>query len=113
MAKEPGTGQAPADSEEVAAEPEPTAEPAADSADAALGAGTGRGRRRRFRAPLVACTAVSPRAWRIGLRAVAVISTVRPASKELDMIRLRDHFQSRVRAVVEMTATSWPAASST
>lgn len=35
-------------------------------------------------------------------RAVAVISTVRPASKELDMIRLREHFQSRVRAVVEI-----------
>ncbi|MDQ4036942.1 MAG: MinD/ParA family protein [Actinomycetota bacterium] len=35
-------------------------------------------------------------------RAVAIISTVRPASKELDMLRLRDHFLSRVRAVVEI-----------
>lgn len=35
-------------------------------------------------------------------RAVAVISTVRPASKELDMLRLRDHFLARVRAVVEI-----------
>ncbi len=35
-------------------------------------------------------------------RAVAVISTVRPASKELDMLRLREHFGARVRAVVEI-----------
>ena len=35
-------------------------------------------------------------------RAVAVISTVRPASKELDMARLREHFSARVRAVVEI-----------
>lgn len=35
-------------------------------------------------------------------RAVAVISTVRPASKELDMVRLREHFSSRVRGVVEI-----------
>ncbi len=35
-------------------------------------------------------------------RAVAVISTVRPASKELDMVRLREHFTSRVRGVVEI-----------
>lgn len=35
-------------------------------------------------------------------RAVAVISTVRPATKELDMARLREHFQARVRAVVEI-----------
>ncbi len=35
-------------------------------------------------------------------RAVAVISTVRPASKELDMVRLRDHFAARVRGVVEI-----------
>ena len=35
-------------------------------------------------------------------RAVAVISTVRPATKELDMARLREHFSARVRAVVEI-----------
>jgi len=35
-------------------------------------------------------------------RAVAVVSTVRPASKELDMTRLRDHFMARVRGVVEI-----------
>ena len=35
-------------------------------------------------------------------RSVAVISTVRPATKELDMARLRDHFTARVRAVVEI-----------
>jgi len=35
-------------------------------------------------------------------RAVAVISTVRPASKQLDMTRLREHFAARVRAVVEI-----------
>ena len=35
-------------------------------------------------------------------RAVAVISTVRPATKELDMARLREHFAARVRAVVEI-----------
>lgn len=35
-------------------------------------------------------------------RAVAVISTVRPASKDLDMSRLRDHFGTRVRAVLEI-----------
>jgi len=33
---------------------------------------------------------------------VAVVSTVRPASKELDMTRLRDHFMARVRGVVEI-----------
>jgi len=35
-------------------------------------------------------------------RSVAVISTVRPATKELDMARLREHFSARVRAVVEI-----------
>jgi len=35
-------------------------------------------------------------------RSVAVISTVRPATKELDMIRLREHFTTRARSVVEI-----------